>query len=55
MRALKYICISVVIFVALEASVVCVERWLHVKIPFEITLGLMLGVIAYFSNKLYRS
>jgi hypothetical protein len=55
LRTLKYLCVTVVVVVALEVTVLCVGYWLHVQIPFGVTLGLMLGVIAYFANKLSRS
>jgi hypothetical protein len=55
LRAMKYLCMSVIIAAALEVAVLCIGLWLQVRIPVAVTLGLMLGVIGYFANKLYRS
>jgi hypothetical protein len=52
LRALKYLSLSVGIVGAWEVAVLCVGYWLHFQIPFGVTLGLMMGVIAYFASKL---
>jgi hypothetical protein len=51
----KYLCITIAAAVVLEIAILLLGHWLKVRIPFGVTLGLLLGVVAVFANKLHKS
>jgi hypothetical protein len=54
-QVVKYFCLAVVIAAVLEIALLLLGYWLKVRIPVVVTIGLLLGVIAWLANKLHRS
>ncbi len=52
--ALKYLCVTIVISIVAEIAILLLGHWLRVRIPAGITIGLLIGVIAWFANKLHK-
>ena len=42
---------TVAIAAVMEAAVLLLGRWLKIRIPIGVTIGLLVGVVAWFANK----
>jgi predicted signal transduction protein with EAL and GGDEF domain len=51
---LKYLCIAIAAAAIMEAAILFLGYWLNVHIPVVVTLGLLMGVLAWFAGKLRK-
>ena len=54
MYVLKYFVVAVVMAAVAETTMLLLGYWLKVRIPVVITLGLLIGVVAWFASKLHK-
>ena len=52
---LQYLGATIAIEMVLAFVVALLGVWLRVRVPAVVTIGLSMGVIAWFANKLHKS
>ena len=54
-RSAKFIVFATALAAIAETAIVLLGRWLKVHIPIGVTIGLLMGVVAWCSSYLYKS
>jgi uncharacterized membrane protein len=55
LRVLKYFCIAVAAAAIIEVTILLLGYWLKVHIPVVVTIGVLMGVLAWFADKLRKA
>jgi hypothetical protein len=54
-RVIKYSLMAIAVAAVLELALMFLGHWLNVRIPRGVTIGLLIGVVAWFANQLQRA